>query len=172
MLQDSIGGNSKTTLIITCSPSEYNLAETLSTLMFGERAKKIKNMAKINRELTVGELMNQLGKAEKKIAVCEKKIKVLEEFITIKGLEIPSYAGLDEDEKVKIEGLKDGSKNDTRDDDEEDVSIEEEEDDDDDDFQGMAKNEIKENLLLHMEHNEKQVEHFEKMADMYEERVG
>jgi hypothetical protein len=147
------------------------LTETLSTLMFGERAKKIKNMAKINRELTVGELMNQLGKAEKKIAVCEKKIKVLEEYITIKGLEIPSYAGLDEDEKVKIEGLKDGSKNDTRDEDEEDMSIEED-DDDEGDFQGMAKSEIKENLLLHMEHNEKQVEHFEKMADMYEERVG
>jgi len=39
VLQESIGGNSKTSLIITCSPSIYNEAETLSTLRFGLRAK-------------------------------------------------------------------------------------------------------------------------------------
>lgn len=39
ILQESLGGNSKTCLIITCSPSRYNEAETLSTLRFGLRAK-------------------------------------------------------------------------------------------------------------------------------------
>jgi len=39
ILQESLGGNSKTFLIITCSPSRYNEAETLSTLRFGIRAK-------------------------------------------------------------------------------------------------------------------------------------
>ena len=39
VLQESIGGNSKTSLIITCSPSIYNEAETISTLRFGLRAK-------------------------------------------------------------------------------------------------------------------------------------
>lgn len=56
MMQDSIGGNSKTTLIITCSPSHFNINETISTCRFGERAKKIKNIPKINRELTKEEL--------------------------------------------------------------------------------------------------------------------
>lgn len=42
ILQDSLGGNSKTSLIITCSPSNFNEAETLSTVRFGIRAKVIK----------------------------------------------------------------------------------------------------------------------------------
>jgi kinesin family protein 5 len=39
ILQESLGGNSKTTLIVTCSPSIYNENETISTLRFGMRAK-------------------------------------------------------------------------------------------------------------------------------------
>jgi kinesin family member 5 len=47
ILQDSLGGNSKTTLIICCAPEERHSAETITTLRFGERAKKIKNNAKV-----------------------------------------------------------------------------------------------------------------------------
>ena len=43
VLQESLGGNSQTTLIITCSPSMLNQSESLSTLRFGQRAKLIKN---------------------------------------------------------------------------------------------------------------------------------
>jgi kinesin family protein 5 len=43
VLQESLGGNAKTALIITASPSSYNDAETLSTLRFGLRA-KVKNI--------------------------------------------------------------------------------------------------------------------------------
>ena len=53
VLQESLGGNAKTSLIITCSPAKYNLDETLSTLRFGHRAKQIKNRAKVNKELTI-----------------------------------------------------------------------------------------------------------------------
>ena len=49
VLKDSLGGNSKTTLIVTCSPHVVHLAETISTLRFGENAQKIKNKPKINR---------------------------------------------------------------------------------------------------------------------------
>jgi kinesin family protein 5 len=35
ILQESLGGNSKTSLIITASPSIFNEAETISTLRFG-----------------------------------------------------------------------------------------------------------------------------------------
>lgn len=37
ILQDSLGGNCRTTMFICCSPSSYNEAETKSTLMFGQR---------------------------------------------------------------------------------------------------------------------------------------
>lgn len=49
ILQESLGGNSMTTLIITCSPSSFNEQETLSTFRFGSRAKCIKNKPKMNR---------------------------------------------------------------------------------------------------------------------------
>lgn len=37
ILQESLGGNARTSLIINCSPSSYNEAETISTLRFGVR---------------------------------------------------------------------------------------------------------------------------------------
>uniref|UniRef100_A0AAQ4R6I0 Kinesin-like protein n=1 Tax=Gasterosteus aculeatus aculeatus TaxID=481459 RepID=A0AAQ4R6I0_GASAC len=52
ILQDSLGGNCRTTIIICCSPSSYNECETKSTLMFGQRAKTIKNTVTVNVELT------------------------------------------------------------------------------------------------------------------------
>lgn len=48
ILQESLGGNSQTCLLITCSMSAYNDRETLSTLRFGLRAKSIKNALKQN----------------------------------------------------------------------------------------------------------------------------
>uniref|UniRef100_A0A671LME1 Kinesin-like protein n=1 Tax=Sinocyclocheilus anshuiensis TaxID=1608454 RepID=A0A671LME1_9TELE len=52
ILQDSLGGNCRTTIVICCSPSSYNEAESKSTLMFGQRAKTIKNTVILNVELT------------------------------------------------------------------------------------------------------------------------
>ncbi|XP_024040830.1 kinesin-like protein KIN-1 [Citrus clementina] len=42
ILQDALGGNSRTALLCCCSPSTSNSAESLSTLRFGTRAKHIK----------------------------------------------------------------------------------------------------------------------------------
>uniref|UniRef100_H2ZQE8 Kinesin-like protein n=1 Tax=Ciona savignyi TaxID=51511 RepID=H2ZQE8_CIOSA len=52
ILQDSLGGNCRTTIFICCSPASYNEAETKSTLLFGVRAKTIKNSVQANVELT------------------------------------------------------------------------------------------------------------------------
>ena len=89
VLQESLGGNSKTCLIITCSPSIYNESETLSTLRFGERAKKIKNKPKINKEVTVAELQVIVGNLEEKLAKANRRIKQLEDYIKKNGLEVP-----------------------------------------------------------------------------------
>ncbi|XP_024388572.1 kinesin-like protein KIN-12F [Physcomitrium patens] len=50
LLQDSLGGNSKTTIIATVSPSGCNSMETLSTLKFAQRAKLIRNTAVVNED--------------------------------------------------------------------------------------------------------------------------
>ncbi|KAI1937916.1 Kinesin heavy chain [Ophidiomyces ophidiicola] len=78
ILQESLGGNSRTTLIINCSPSSYNDAETISTLRFGVRAKAIKNKAKINAELSPAELKMLLKKAQSQAVTFEKYIASLE----------------------------------------------------------------------------------------------
>lgn len=67
MLQESLGGNSATCLVITCSYSAYNDRETLSTLRFGLRAKSIKNKIKQNTERSAKELLICLNQAEQKI---------------------------------------------------------------------------------------------------------
>jgi kinesin family protein 5 len=89
VLQDSLGGNSKTALIITCSPAVFNAQETLSTLRFGTRAKAIKNKPKINKEFTVAELKLLLAHAEETISLRDRKIKVLERTITTMGGSLP-----------------------------------------------------------------------------------
>src|SRR5436305_1348511 len=78
ILQESLGGNSRTTLIINCSPSSYNDADTLSTLRFGMRAKTINNKAKINAELSPAELKRQLKSVQSKALSFEKYIASLD----------------------------------------------------------------------------------------------
>jgi kinesin family protein 5 len=51
LLEDSLGGNCKTSLVITIGPSAEHTGETLSTLMFGLRAMKIENYAEINKKV-------------------------------------------------------------------------------------------------------------------------
>ncbi|KAF3323505.1 phragmoplast orienting kinesin 2 [Carex littledalei] len=50
LLQDSLGGNSKTLMIANISPSNCCALETVSTLKFAQRAKYIKNNAIINED--------------------------------------------------------------------------------------------------------------------------
>ncbi|KAG0291941.1 hypothetical protein BGZ96_004686 [Linnemannia gamsii] len=78
ILQESLGGNSRTTLIINCSPSSYNDAETVGTLRFGTRAKSIKNKAKINQELSAAELKLLLKKVRSEAITYTQYIAALE----------------------------------------------------------------------------------------------
>eukprot|EP00049_Salpingoeca_infusionum_P014338 m.267975 g.267975 ORF g.267975 m.267975 type:complete len:780 (-) comp15648_c1_seq1:308-2647(-) len=50
LLADSLGGNSKTMMIATVGPADYNYSETLETLAYANRAKSIKNKPKINED--------------------------------------------------------------------------------------------------------------------------
>ena len=59
MLEDSLGGNCKTTMMAMISPAIEAMVESLSTLKFANRAKNIKNEARINEDLDQKSLLRK-----------------------------------------------------------------------------------------------------------------
>lgn len=89
LLQDSLGGNSKTMMCANIGPADYNYDETISTLRYANRAKNIKNKARINED-PKDALLRQF---QKEIEELKKK---LEEGEEISGSET---SGTDEDDE-------------------------------------------------------------------------
>lgn len=54
---DSLGGNSVTLMIACISPADYNLEETLSTLRYADRARRIKNKPIVNQDAKAAEII-------------------------------------------------------------------------------------------------------------------
>ncbi|XP_012534468.1 kinesin heavy chain isoform X2 [Monomorium pharaonis] len=78
ILQESLGGNARTTIIICCSPASFNESETKSTLDFGKRAKTIKNVVCVNEELTAEEWKRRYEREKDKVARWKGKVDKLE----------------------------------------------------------------------------------------------
>ena len=66
LLQESLGGNSVTTLILTVSPNHREMAETLSTLNYAHKAKIIQNRPSKNLKQT-GEKGDKGGKGRRRV---------------------------------------------------------------------------------------------------------
>eukprot|EP00930_Biecheleria_cincta_P028372 TRINITY_DN19802_c0_g1_i1.p1 TRINITY_DN19802_c0_g1~~TRINITY_DN19802_c0_g1_i1.p1 ORF type:complete len:1160 (-),score=356.11 TRINITY_DN19802_c0_g1_i1:157-3507(-) len=66
LLQNALGGSSKTVMICAISPASSNYEETLSTLRYADRAKRIKNTAAIN-ENPQDKLIRQLREENEKL---------------------------------------------------------------------------------------------------------
>ncbi|KAK2957689.1 putative Kinesin heavy chain [Blattamonas nauphoetae] len=67
VLQESLEGNTKTTMIVACSPHPFNCEETVSTLRFAQRAKTIKLKVKANTQKSAEELQAMLTLLQKEI---------------------------------------------------------------------------------------------------------
>ncbi|XP_050666124.1 chromosome-associated kinesin KIF4 isoform X1 [Leptidea sinapis] len=57
LLQDSLGGNSLTLMVACVSPADYNLDETVSTLRYADRARRIRNKPIINQDAKSAEIV-------------------------------------------------------------------------------------------------------------------
>ncbi|XP_044747016.1 chromosome-associated kinesin KIF4 isoform X2 [Coccinella septempunctata] len=90
LLKDSLGGNSITLMIACVSPADYNIDETLSTLRYADRARKIKNKPIVNQDPQVAQI-NELKKTVKMLqlqilgqggpTVSLEKIRLLEQEV-------------------------------------------------------------------------------------------
>ncbi len=74
ILQESLGGNYKTSLIVSCSPHSYNIEETISSLQFAQRVKTIKNKVKVNIKYSYEQLQQMVYKLNKKLEEANLKI--------------------------------------------------------------------------------------------------
>ncbi|XP_019415053.1 PREDICTED: kinesin-like protein KIN-4A isoform X1 [Lupinus angustifolius] len=64
LLQDSLGGNSRTVMIACISPADINAEETLNTLKYANRARNIQNKPVINRDPMSNEMLKMQQQLE------------------------------------------------------------------------------------------------------------
>lgn len=67
ILEDSLGGNCKTTMMAMISPALEAITESLSTLKFANRAKSIKNEARVNEDLDQKSLLRKYERELKRL---------------------------------------------------------------------------------------------------------
>ncbi|VDM31231.1 unnamed protein product [Hydatigera taeniaeformis] len=80
LLQNALGGNSKTVMIAALSPADINYAETLSTLRYADRARQIKTNAVVNDKLqdsVIKELMAENERLRRRLEEMMKASEVV-----------------------------------------------------------------------------------------------
>lgn len=104
LLEDSLGGNCKTTMMAMVSPSYMCFSETLSSLKFANRAKNVKNNAKINEDLDQRALLRRYESELKTLrkALEEKSKDVMDKEVLYKLEEDKRRAEEDKAAMVKI----------------------------------------------------------------------
>ena len=96
LLQDSLGGNTKTTFIVTISPDSSALSESISTLQFADRAKQVKVNIFANETLVAADALKH----------AEHEIKRLKGLLKVQSKIEKNRGSKKDDERVTIEYLK------------------------------------------------------------------
>ncbi|CAG9325638.1 unnamed protein product [Blepharisma stoltei] len=89
LLQESLGGNYKTSLIVACSSFSKSIEETLNTLKFAIRAKAVKNKAKINIKNSPENYMKIIQQLRTELSNAKSEISLLKEE---KALTVRDYS--------------------------------------------------------------------------------
>lgn len=111
LLQDSLGGRTKTCIIATVSPAKSNLEETISTLDYAFRAKNIRNKPQVNsmisKKTLLKEFTNEIEKLKSELIATRQRNGVYltndqYEEITV---ESESRRILSEEQRARIETM-------------------------------------------------------------------
>ncbi|XP_026725612.1 kinesin-like protein KIF3A [Trichoplusia ni] len=110
LLQDSLGGNSKTVMIATIGPADTNYVETISTLRYANRAKNIENKTHVNSEpgdALLTRFQQEIDQLKKQLDECTneevdeegEEEEISDEELSDDTLTEPELDALDPDEK-------------------------------------------------------------------------
>jgi kinesin family protein 11 len=111
LLQDSLGGRTKTCIIATVSPAKSNLEETISTLDYAFRAKNIRNKPQINQMINKKTLLKELTydieKLKSELIATRQRngVYLSHENFDELTMENESRRVLSEEQAVKIEAM-------------------------------------------------------------------
>jgi len=83
ILQDSFGGNTKTTIVVCASPHVYNRDETIRTMNFAMAAKTIKNKATVNKDYSPQQLKKRVKMLESENDILKTTIAKLEGLLKL-----------------------------------------------------------------------------------------
>ena len=117
LLQDSLGGRTKTCIIATLSPAKSNLEETISTLDYAFRAKNIRNKPQMNQLVSKKTLLREftveIEKLKSELIATRQRNGVYLSTETYEGLatESESRRILSEEQRDKIETMETNLRN-------------------------------------------------------------
>ncbi|CAG9782344.1 unnamed protein product [Diatraea saccharalis] len=104
ILQDSLGGNSKTIMIANIGPASYNYDETITTLRYAHRAKAIKNKPVRNEDPKDAKLREYQAEIERLRALIDKR-RALERRRKPARARPPPVAAEEETDSIESEHL-------------------------------------------------------------------
>ncbi|KAI1464029.1 kinesin-domain-containing protein [Daldinia caldariorum] len=117
LLQDSLGGRTKTCIIATISPAKSNLEETISTLDYAFRAKNIRNKPqvnqRINKETLLREFTNEIERLRSELIATRQRngVYLANERYEQMTAESESRRIRNEEQAAKIESLESNLRN-------------------------------------------------------------
>jgi kinesin family member 11 len=117
LLQDSLGGRTKTCIIATLSPAKSNLEETISTLDYAFRAKNIRNKPQVNqmvsKKILLKDFTNEIEKLKSELIATRQRngVYLTQDTYEEMTTESESLRILSEEQRDKIETLESNLRN-------------------------------------------------------------